>query len=50
MNESPCKCPWHHDWTVENESFDHELGTEVAVRWICSKCGKETSIQPEIYL
>lgn len=30
-----------HEWEVQDESFDHEFGTEVAVFAECQKCGAE---------
>jgi hypothetical protein len=28
-----------HDWHFQDDSFDHEFGTEVIHYWLCEKCG-----------
>jgi hypothetical protein len=31
--------PCDHDWHFEDDSFDHEYGTEVIRYFLCEKCG-----------
>jgi hypothetical protein len=45
-----CECGGCHQWSVEDSSIDHELGTEVMVAWICEKCGEVTTKEPEVFL
>ena len=28
-----------HDWSMQDDSFDHEFGCEVIRYWLCEKCG-----------
>jgi hypothetical protein len=27
-----------HEWEFQDDSFDHEFGTEVVHYWLCTKC------------
>lgn len=29
-----------HEWVYQDDSFDHEYGTEVIRYWLCEKCGE----------
>lgn len=35
VNPEPCD----HEWVFQDDSFDHEFGTEVIRYWQCEKCG-----------
>lgn len=42
LPEHPCYCgdgDWDHEWIFQDESFDHEFGTERVWYWECSTCG-----------
>jgi len=43
-------CDCDHEWRLEDNSFDHELGVEVIHVWICEKCGEVTTKEPEVFL
>lgn len=32
--------PCDHDWRLQDDSFDHEFGTEIIRYWLCEKCGE----------
>ena len=38
--------PCDHEWEFQDDSFDHEFGTEIVRYWICGKCGKSTYKNP----
>lgn len=38
--QSECKRHYGHDFEVQDDSFDHEFGTEVIVYYLCQECGK----------
>lgn len=35
-----------HEWAAQDESFDHEFGTEVDIFWQCQKCLQEKPMLP----
>lgn len=35
-----------HDWEFKDDSFDHDLGTEVVHYFQCSECGATRDMQP----
>ena len=36
MEENKCE----HEWEFEDDSFDHEFGTEVIQYYVCIHCGE----------
>lgn len=35
-----------HEWKFNDDSFDHEFGTERIHSWQCEKCGEVTNESP----
>lgn len=35
-----------HDWEFQDDSFDHEFGTEQIHYFKCNRCGREREMQP----
>lgn len=44
MTEEQKACD--HEWEFQDDSFDHEFGTEVIHYWECPKCGATTDKSP----
>lgn len=38
-----------HEWKVQDDSFDHEFGTEQIHYWLCIKCGMTKAVTYEDY-
>jgi len=38
-----------HNWIFQDDSFDHEFGTEKIHSWQCNKCGAERPTIAEDY-
>lgn len=38
-----------HDWKFQDDSFDHEFGTEQAHYWACSRCGATRDMEAGDY-
>jgi hypothetical protein len=38
-----------HDWEFQDDSFDHEYGTERVHYWRCACCGEERPMEPGDY-
>ena len=36
-----------HDWKLQDDSFDHEFGTESIHYWLCTKCEATKDIEAE---
>ena len=34
-----------HDWKFQDDSFDHEFGTESVHYWLCERCGAMREIE-----
>lgn len=43
LMETETECD--HDWELQDDSFDHEFGTEKVVYWLCLCCDKTKDIQ-----
>ena len=37
-----CEC--NHEWEFQDDSFDHEFGTEVIRYYVCANCGETASL------
>lgn len=37
---------WGHDWEFQDDSFDHEFGTERVHYWLCPTCECTRSMEP----
>lgn len=38
-----------HDWELQDDSFDHEYGTELVHYWRCIKCEATKDMEPGDY-
>lgn len=38
-----------HNWEFQDDSFDHEFGTERIHYWLCSKCSLVKAMEPGDY-
>lgn len=49
--EHPCRVDgeWDHDWQFQDDSFDHEFGTEVIHYDLCERCGETKACDPYDY-
>jgi len=47
MTNSAVVC--EHDWSMQDESFDHEFGTEVVHYFECELCGVTKPLEPGDY-
>jgi hypothetical protein len=48
----PCstdKVDFDHDWKFQDDSFDHEFGTERVWYWQCERCGVTREMEPGDY-
>lgn len=46
MSDKPDPEPCDHEWEFQDDSFDHEFGTERVYSWVCNKCGEITRRDP----
>ena len=48
----PCRTEdggFDHDWKLQDESFDHEYGTERVHFWCCAVCEETREMEPGDY-
>jgi hypothetical protein len=48
----PCETDpgeFDHDWQFQDDSFDHEYGTEQVHYWLCQRCGALRDMESEDY-
>lgn len=47
--EQPEPCSGDHDWQFQDDSFDHEFGTERVHYWQCANCEATRDMEPGDY-
>jgi hypothetical protein len=47
--ESQDKSRIDHEWEFQDDSFDHEFGTERVHYWQCQRCGAMRDMEPADY-
>ncbi len=35
-----------HEWEFQDDSFDHEYGTQQVFYWQCAGCGRQRDVEP----
>lgn len=48
----PCRTEdggFDHEWEFQDDSFDHEFGTERVHYWLCVHCGETKNMEPGDY-
>lgn len=52
LPEHPCYCgegEYDHNWEFQDDSFDHEFGTETVHYFMCAECGATRDIETSDY-